>query len=371
MNRETDWIAAAQYRWLDRFSPLGVALLSFVLTGIVPVGVALATGKAFFSDAHPDYPYFGKFLVWPVAFCAIFPLANGVFAAFHHHVRQALSTTLASGVFTLDPRGRDALERGLLAMRSPKKLAACALVALAVTAYFWLGPSKMMEYETWCRGSLFGRFSLLFFFILPAFFVEVAVIANAIVDFGLWIRCQSILTGGDGVRFRPLPLHPDRAAGLALFGATALRIYYFVFLLVGFVVAQTIEKFVDSPHLDMFGIIAKYETMPLTLFATMLLLPFSFFLPLVPFTAALRQRREEYFAALNPRIRQTEEWRQTVAESDPDTTDQQLTELERLDKLYDLGRRIPAWPFDMQTLRSFAISVVLPSAALLLEFLLG
>jgi len=361
------------YSILDRLSAPRVFLYSFIAIGVVPSLISILEGNAFFSERLPDFPFFGKFIVWPIAYLIIFPVLNTFCYLFYKSSRATLMTAIRDGTISCGPEKFESLRTILCVPHPLWKLFGLSLLSAFFAVGYWLGFLKMLKLNTWCYGSVFD-FSILFYVSLVIWFTEALIILLMIWDFSLWISVENrIVQGKDAIEFSPSLLHPDKTAGLAGFGKTASMIYYIIFSLLVFVSIQIIEKYISDPGISLIEIIEKYRGVPFSFLALLFILPFSFLLPLTPFYRRLRNQKREFLRKINLILREKlpiyqRDFLQIPSNKDTSMAEQ-LAEFEAICKVYTYVKKIPLLPFDLATSRKIFISFVIPILLFVLDYL--
>lgn len=155
------------------------------------------------------------------------------------------------------------------------------------------------------------------------------------------------------------PLAPDRAGGLRSLGNLALSMTYITipFLLHVMVYYCWLPE-VDAPFVIGLCIITALAV-------------FIFFLPLASTHQAMSEAKSEMlkhvsqeFNLLNKKLVGV------IAEagsSDEDEEKAVFERIKRLDEMYAMINRMPAWPFDISIISRFGVSVLLPIAAVVFD----
>lgn len=298
------------YAPLARLTVLRVFCLTFLVTGAGTTLIALMEGT--FRGSDPDLRYWiGPFFVWPVAGYVLMPVIMSLIFATYCNMDRTINAAVREDII------RTADERAELPIawlgRSKAKLLLLFLLAAGVTAYArykWM--TGFTGLRTW-ELTASGHPSLLFYYSAVIVFAALFIVANAAVDFLLWVAMIYRLCRPDAVvTLQPNPFHPDGSAGLARFGRTALISYFVVFMLAVFIAVQLAEKFHMYPQVCAIRDAASlrdnawrcfaeitplFPAVAMSLIAVTVALPFVFFAQLWPLRSkivACKQRITEH-----------------------------------------------------------------------------
>ena len=348
-----------------------VWFFSFIFIGLMPAIISIIEGTAFFSEQLPDFPFFGKFYVWPVAFLILFPILNTCAFLFYDQSIKTLNNSIENGIVSFKDDNREELISSLNLKKF--KLFFVTSIALIVTLGYWFGPTLMFKLNTWVHG-FNGGSSYLFYSILLGWFIEVFIIILLFYDFFIWSKITKLIViEPNKINFKPVLFHPDNAAGLSQYSKVALYLYFFIFTLIIFVVVQLSEKFLSDPNLTILEILMKYKAVPISLILLFTILPMTIYTPLAPFKEHLTNEKKKFIANFNyeNKVHNTlialEKDILDFSDNNLSTLDEKQKKHHTIKKSYETIKNIPEWPFDKLLIKGIIMSIVLPIIFLIIE----
>ena len=190
--------------------------------------------------------------------------------------------------------------------------------------------------------------------ILPTAFAAFSLIGRAIVNTLVFKSTLRNVTVH--------PFHPDRAGGLHPLGRYAVKTTYII-ALVGIVIA--LAEY--AAYRDRTIATSYYFHLGIVLY--IIVAPLSFFAPLGTARNAMLKAKDALLLQISKQFNRDF----SVAYDELDSTAEKLKEytdkVEQLQKLQTLTASFPVWPFDVETIRRFAISVSSPIIAIALSIL--
>ncbi|MDD5394498.1 MAG: hypothetical protein PHE17_15895 [Thiothrix sp.] len=357
-----DW-----YPILKKLSAGKVFITSLLIIGVIPSIISILEGNAFKSTEFPQFSFFGDFIVWPISFIVIFPILNSLCYIFYTASTSAINDAISNGVIKFTKKD-DLINKDILLSKSKMKLIIVLIASLIMTSAYWLGPTQMLQEKTWCYGHYFG-FSLLFYTSVLIWLFESFLILNLLFDFILWTRlAKTIVSDKERIIFSPILFHPDKSAGLSIFGSVATKIYLIVFVLIIFVLIQFLEKFIAQPNITTLEVFLKYKAVPISFLFLISILPLSLILPLSPFYNEIRVQKQKYLQHLH---KKTKDKLMIYQENILDASSNDLTinkdDVENIYSAYQHIQSIKEWPFDSKAIITILSSIILPLASPFLE----
>jgi len=340
---------------------------TFCLEFVVLAVLCMATGNAFRFQGKSDFPFFGKFFVWPIAFGLLFPLLNCAILGFYKKANRAFGELISAGSLRLH---RDSTLPVLLSdyvstCLRRGKIALVVLLACGGTVFYWSGPTRMFELNTWCRSG--ASVSIPFCYVYVLWVLQLAVLFNAAGDFWVWTRLLRTLLSSHSAEshrydLKYCILHPDGAAGFLALGETAFRMYLPFLLLFVFTVVQLAEKFVSVPNLGVLAVCMEYKAVPISIVLFSAVAPCAFALPLIPLHRFLRNARRrmlvDFYRAATPF---EDSPKQAGRERGEKGLITDLGEgIKEFSGAMELLGKSPTWPFDLTIARAVIGGLLIP-----------
>ena len=224
------------------------------------------------------------------------------------------------------------------------------LVAGVVVAYFNYRTYVPAKVGYWIAandqllpaGAVYLYCIFLFYCLVPVYVVR--SVAVSLLLKALMARAQ----------LRMLPLHPDKSGGLRPVGRLALRNQYLLTLFGLNIVIMVAVSFhyLEVPD-ALWGLIVA------AIVAYLVVGPFVFVAPLLPFRAGMLRFKGELMAEVAGRLRQELQRIRATLQSGPvSKEDEEL--IDRLRKIASVIDDLPVWPFDADTLRKFFAAYIIP-----------
>ena len=162
---------------------------------------------------------------------------------------------------------------------------------------------------------------------------------------------------GDIVRYAKLsllPLHPDKAGGLRPIGRLGLRNQYLLMIF-----GINIVILIINYHTFLPKITPIYVLVISAFIFYVVLGPFVFIGPLLPFRRAMLRTKAELMAEVAKRLRvELQRLQKSIRSGIISKDDEEL--IDRLRKVGFIIDEFPVWPFDTGTLRKFTVAYVFP-----------
>lgn len=159
------------------------------------------------------------------------------------------------------------------------------------------------------------------------------------------------------------PLHPDLVGGLLPIGTFSMRlaglsIFFGIFTTLGFLSISGEGQYNLPVHNPLnISMIVGY----------ILMSGFVFFLPLQPAQNAMISSKHDTLKLITTRYNQVNQKVMTGLKDGNLRTDEYLSEIDVILRLYETVKKMPVWPFNFKTISSFAGSVLFPFLLILVK----
>lgn len=298
--------------------------------------------------------YLPFLLDWNVAFMFLvsFPTLVALTVTDQHVLAMALDQVQNDGILVV-PAGRRAsvssewMRKFRLINIRAQLLGILTGIAVATGNYiayrpasihFWIAENgKLLPVGVAMLWSIF-----LFYALLPLYFFR-----------SLWISFFLKDVVGKA-QLHMLPFHPDRSGGLRPVGHLGVRNQYALSVFgINVVLLVTITKRYIGLSPWLYGLIVAAAV------TYVLLGPFVFLGPLLPFRSGMLHTKNELMSEVAKRLRVELDHLRGKLPSEPITKDDEEL-IGRLRKIGEVIEELPVWPFDAATLRKFLTAYVLP-----------
>lgn len=185
--------------------------------------------------------------------------------------------------------------------------------------------------------------------IFPTAFAGCSLLARGIINVLVFKRVLR------GVNVNPL--HPDRAGGLLPLGQYALRTTYLI-ALAGIVAALAEYSAIQK------GTFSTATFFHLAILVYVIAAPVTFFAPLGTARNAMRVAKDSLMLRISKQFNKDFPLALQGLEESADELKENLAKLEQLQKLQELTESFPVWPFDIETIRRFALAITSPIFAI-------
>lgn len=158
------------------------------------------------------------------------------------------------------------------------------------------------------------------------------------------------------------PLHPDRCGGLRSLSQYSLKTAYLAAIF-GIMIGFTEYRFITQ------GVDQKYWILHLGIPLYLVVSLACFFGPLLTAHTEMQEAKERLLAAIAQQFQNDYLHTQTNLTADAETLQREVAKIQELRSFYTLTDEFPVWPFDVQTLRRYGLSVATPLLPPLLAIL--
>ena len=148
-------------------------------------------------------------------------------------------------------------------------------------------------------------------------------------------------------------LHPDRCGGLQFLGDYSLKTAYLA-AASGIVIGITEYRFVVR------GLAQTYWLVPLIIPLYIIGSAMFFFAPLLTAHKKMKEAKDKILNNISNQFQNCYDRTQHELVGSAEILKQNIDKLEQIQKLYDLSKNCPTWPFDVVTFRKFLLSVASP-----------
>lgn len=324
-----------------KWSPIRTAVYVFFWTWLNAIVLAILNDRllpgADYRSLSVDYYHHVSTLLYAFVW--------GFFIWLYKAPANVIEELQNSGVITIDA---ELLEkaRGMINRKSTQIIAlSVTILASSLNLYQDLNVSPV-----WLNASpvfLALRYILL---IVPTTYVTVTAVVRYIVYaqvFRLVLRDVKLH-----------PLHPDKAGGLRPLGRYALRSTYPI-AVAGSVAAVAIYWSIINGE--------PYTYVYLAAFAYIILAPWMFFAPLSSVHQAMLNAKNDLKTKISRQFNNDYSLAYNEISGSAKQLKDNLEKLEQLQKLHKMADAFPVWPFDIQTMRQFVLTMLSPVFSVLLS----
>jgi hypothetical protein len=160
------------------------------------------------------------------------------------------------------------------------------------------------------------------------------------------------------------PLHPDRCGGLGVLGSMSIALSTTVAAL-----ALNMSNPLIARAINGYGSFTPVSYLELLAYFTFI--PAAFVLPLSAPHCYMKQAKETLLAGLSVNFEAQQREVLVKVQSGAALKDEDVEGLLNVRSLYNLGMKMPVWPFDVQTLSRVVSAVVIPLGIAIVSSLIG
>ena len=327
------------------FTPFRFGLVIFLLDLLVD-GILCWYWGLFFSKSKipgllQDYMALTVDFVFNPVICGLYLWLPGGARRMFEGLRDA--EIFPSGVVTHVVDGK----RGLYRNKAAFCLALCIAILYGTSQIleaFGLVPWKTV-------GGYIDLHPQMVFFRAPFWYLT--IYATVFIIFNIYVTIVTLrgLFRKEDAKIEPL--HLDRCGGLSCISQFTLTVAYAIAAVGLLLSAATLY---DLQH----SILAGAYPLFLGIVVYLFLAPCFFFLPLAAAHSVMRDSKEKELHRVAKLFRAVYSRLQTKAVSATPDCDTELKRLEEMKRLYTLVSNFSVWPFDLRSLREFAVRITTP-----------
>ncbi len=344
------------------WSPLAIGAGFFILVSLPLSLIATLTVS---GSGDSDYVSYWENISWPLSILILFPFIVALTVKYYRRV-PALFRELATDLPDEErPRFLRFLKTADMAFNPPLLYVAFLLLTLGLNAIYYSQALDPEQGSSWITDG-----SLLRGLLIQDTGFSVAGLFSVVVQVGLvywmthlawnavvfaWALHRFFREFGPSIEVKPL--HEDGCSGLKRIGDVSMIFNVVLFLVGLYLSLKVIDRIVvqNQSLLDDIG-------NPVFLGSYALLAPLLFFLPLAAPHRRMEEVKRDYLRPL------VEQYAAQVDSIRVDGEDR-YEELAKLDSLIKaLKKRLPVWPFNVRSLKSFFGAVVTPVLPVALPF---
>lgn len=235
------------------------------------------------------------------------------------------------------------------------------LVSVFVTVFlvsFYI--YRANSYPVWYSPSVQGRIQLAAVIQIPVYLITYYAFSLCFVNIvSIYLALKKLFTYS---RVFVQPLHPDNCGGLAPLGTLSRKLNLGI-LLIGIIVGINIYK--NSCMAESDDLFTPFTILIILIYIASAFIVF--FLPLYAAHESMKTAKYEeigrintYFMNLNSKVKES-------LSKNEDLNENVRANFENINKIYDLAKKMPVYPFNYKTVASFIGSILIPIFLFLVE----
>lgn len=326
--------------------PVAVAFMAYGIAILSSFIIAISAGRFLPGDGYKALLEDGFYFMSETL---LVPIVWGYYLWLCNALKQVLEKLEKTDV--LKPEESEILKtKELLKSRLPASLALIFGI-LAGAAYFY----QYYDYlSLWYNSTPVFLAIRSFLIVSPSAYAVGSIISRSIVN---TLVFRHLLKG-----VNVNPMHPDRSGGLLPLGQYALKSTYIIALAGVFAALAEYELYTQ-------GQLFEFHVFHLAILIYVIVAPVNFFAPLGTARIAMLKAKNELLLKISKQFSNDF----SVAYKGLDATASELKSIvdkvEQLQRIQELTQAFPVWPFDIVTLRRFAITVSSPIWTILFSIL--
>ena len=328
-----------------KWSPLRTAIYAFLWTWITEIAIAALNGRFLPQEGYISFveDYYHQFISVGYAF------AWGYYVWLYKALANVIEELDSSAVITMDP---SQIERAKKILRNKSsQLMIILFTMLGVTLNFY---QNLHAEPIWSNASVPLLVLRYLVWLLPSAYVIVTILIRYIS----YVQVLQLVL--KDVKLHPL--HPDRAGGLLPLGRYALTSTY-PLAVAGSMAAMALYWSRDNagPEQVIFYFAASIVYI---VFA-----PWMFFAPLSSAHNAMLKAKKDLKAKISRQFDNDYSLAYNEVSGSASQLKEKLDKLEQLQKMESMAESFPVWPFDIQIIRRFTLTMFSPVLGVLLSIL--
>ena len=306
-------------------------------------------------DAAHDFGYL-------IQFCLGYPLVIVLMHTYFNSFTNNISDLLESEVFSLSSEKKQQIikqiNRGF-----ESKVIEIASIAFAVAICVLGLMSYILSGDlTWNNNGAFMSISFAGIMIVPVVFFLYYFAASVLFRVFKVYSTVKILFNND---INIQPLHPDKCGGLSKLGAISKSLNVSIVIL-GIICVSGIYTSINYQKLPLLHIVHIIIVLLYTFVALV-----AFFIPLRPAMTKMRQSKSTILKDINRGFDILNTKILNKFSKNEEVSDEEFERLNKYIEFYNLADKMPVYPYDLRTVKSFITSFMIPIAMFILEYVVS